>query len=240
MIFDPAILTSHAGLFLSGAWLTLQISFGAFLLGYALAILLAMVALLPGWLPRLLVGSYVAVLRAIPFIITLFVIYYGLPFAGIRLPAPLVGLVALGLFSSVYYTEIIRAAILAIPRGQFDSARAIGMTGVQAMRHVIAPQILRALVPPSTNTTLSMMKESAVLSSITVPELTYQGLVVQGQTYAVIEVFLAVTLLYWAMACGIAALARQAERRFGRAQASAVQRSEIASRYLSLDWRRQS
>jgi polar amino acid transport system permease protein len=237
MALDPSILLTYGPQFLAGAWLTLRISLGAFVLGYALGVALALVALMPGWLPRMLVTSYVTVLRAIPFVITLFVVYYGLPFAGIRLPAPLVGTVALALFASAYYAEVVRAAILAVPRGQFDSARAIGMTGAQAMRHIIAPQILRALMPPSTNTTLSMMKESSVLSAITVPELTYQGLAVQGQTYAVIEVFFAVTLLYWLMACGIAALAQWAERRLGRAQAGAVLRSEVAARYLSLDWR---
>ena len=187
-----------------------------------------------------MVAAYVGCLRSVPFIIILFVLYYGLPFAGIRLPAFLVGVVALAVFSSAYYAEVIRAAVQAIPSGQFDSARAIGMTYPQAMWHVITPQILRAVVPPSTSTTLSMMKESAVLSSITVPELTYQGLVVQGDTFAPVEVFAAVTILYWAMAIVIAAIARQAEARFGRYQTRAVMRSQIAARYLSLDWRRRA
>lgn len=237
MRFDLSVITGHAGQFLDGAWLTVQITLLAFLLGYALGIAMALLAMLPGRLPRWLVAGYVGALRSVPFIITLFVVYYGLPFAGIRLPAFLVGVVALAVFSSAYYAEIIRAAILAIPVGQFDSARAIGMTYPQAMRHVIAPQILRALVPPSTNTTLSMMKESAVLSSITIPELTYQGLVVQGDTFAPVEVFAAVAALYWAMAIVISAIARWAEARSGRAQAGAVLRSRTAARYLSLDWR---
>jgi polar amino acid transport system permease protein len=105
------------------------------------------------------------------------------------------------------------------------------------MWHVIGPQVVRGLVPPSTNTTLSMMKESAVLSSITVAELTYQGLVVQGETFAPFEVFFAVAGLYWLMATAIAAGAGRLERRTGRVQAGAVRRSPIAARYLSLDWR---
>lgn len=237
MRFEPAILAQYAPLFLQGAWLTVQITVCASLLGYALAVGVALLGLLRGWLPRLLVSAYVGALRSVPFIIILFVIYYGLPFAGLRLPALLVGTVALGLLASAYYAEVIRAAILAIPAGQFDSARAVGITYTQAMRNVIAPQVLRALVPPSTSTTLSMMKESAMLSSITVPELTYQGLVVQGETFAPFEVFAAVTLLYWAIAIVISGLARRAELRFGQVQAQAVQRSAIAAKYLSLDWR---
>ncbi len=125
-----------------------------------------------------------------------------------------------------------------LPRGQFESARAIGMSPAQAMRHVVAPQILRALVPPSTNMTLTMMKESAVLSSITVPELTYQGLVVQGNTFAPFEVFAAVASIYWLIAIVIADLSRRLERRVGAAQVEGTSRNRIAERYLSLVARR--
>lgn len=238
MPFDPAILLDYWPILLDGAWLTIRVSAAAFVIGYAAGIVVALVALAPGRPVRFLAGAYVEVLRNIPFIIILFVVYYGLPFSGIRLPATLVGTVALALFASAYYAEIVRAAILALPRGQFESARAIGMSPAEAMRHVVAPQILRALVPPSTNMTLTMMKESAVLSSITVPELTYQSLVVQGNTFAPFEVFAAVAVIYWLIAIVIAALSRSLERRAGAAQAAGVTGNPIAARYLSLEARR--
>ncbi len=237
MRFDPTLLVTHAPAFLAGAWVTLQVTVLAFLLGYAIGLGMALVALLPGALPRGLVAAYVATLRSIPFIITLFVVYYGLAFVDLRLPPAVTGTVALAVFAGAYYTEVIRAGILAIPRGQFDSGHAIGMTGPQVMRNIVFPQVVRGLVPPSTNTTLSMMKESAVLSSITVAELTYEGLVVQGQTFAPFEVFFAVAGLYWLMATAIAAGATWLEGRTGRVQAGAVRRSPVAARYLSLDWR---
>ncbi|WP_298954629.1 amino acid ABC transporter permease [uncultured Methylobacterium sp.] len=235
MTFDPALLIPYLPLLAAGAWLTLQVAAGAFVLGYLLGIVLALVALVPGRLPRLAVAAIVTVLRGIPFILILFLVYYGLPFWGVRLPAVLVGTVALALFAGAYYAEIIRAAILALPRGQFESARAIGMSPLQAMRHVIAPQILRGLVPPSTNMTLTMIKESAVLSSITVPELTYQGLVIQGNTFAPFEVFAAVTLIYWAITAIVAALAHRLERRTGRAREPLATRNALAASYLSFE-----
>jgi len=238
MHFDPAVLVDYWPLLLQGAWLTLQVSAAAFVMGYVVGIAIALIALVPGWVPRLVTGLYVETLRNIPFIIILFVVYYGLPFSGIRLPAVLVGTAALALFASAYYAEIVRAAILALPRGQFESARAIGMSPMSAMRHVVAPQILRTLVPPSTNMTLTMMKESAVLSSITVPELTYQSLVVQGNTFAPFEVFAAVASIYWLIAVVIAEASRRLERRVGTAQAGASGRNRIADRYLSLVARR--
>jgi His/Glu/Gln/Arg/opine family amino acid ABC transporter permease subunit len=240
MPFDPAILLDYWPILLDGAWLTIQVSAAAFVIGYAAGIVVALVALAPGRPVRFLAGAYVEALRNIPFIIILFIVYYGLPFSGIRLPATLVGTVALALFASAYYAEIVRAAILALPRGQFESARAIGMSPGEAMRHVVAPQILRSLVPPSTNMTLTMMKESAVLSSITVPELTYQSLVVQGNTFAPFEVFAAVAAIYWLIAIVVAALSRSLERRAGAAQAASVTGNPIAARYLSLEARRAS
>lgn len=238
MHFDPSVLVDYWPLLLQGAWLTLQVSVAALLMGYVAGIAVALIALVPGWLPGLVTGFYVETLRNIPFIIILFVVYYGLPFCGIRLPATLVGTAALALFASAYYAEIVRAAVLALPRGQFESARAIGMSPMSAMWHVVAPQILRALVPPSTNMTLTMMKESAVLSSITVPELTYQSLVVQGNTFAPFEVFAAVASIYWLIAAIIAEASRRLERRVGAVQANGVSRNRIADRYLSLVARR--
>ena len=238
MHFDPGLLLDYWPLLLQGAWLTVQISVAALIIGYAAGIAIAMIALMPGLLPRLIAGFYIETLRNIPFIILIFVVYYGLPFSGIRLPATIVGTLALALFASAYYAEIVRAAILALPRGQYESARTVGMSPAQAMRHVVAPQILRALVPPSTNMTLTMMKESSVLSSITVPELTYQSLVVQGNTFAPFEVFAAVASIYWLIAVVIAELSRRLERAAGAAQAENVGRNRLADRYLSLVARR--
>lgn len=235
MGFDLGVVVRYWPLFLEGAWMTLRLSAMAFVLAYALGIVLALISLLPSRPLRLLVDLYVLTLRSIPFIIILFVVYYGLPFWGLRLPAMVVGTGALALFASAYYAEIIRAGIAALPKGQYESARAVGMSPVQAMTHVVAPQILRSLVPPSTNMTLTMIKESAVLSSITVPELTYQGLVVQGNTFAPFEVFAAVTVLYLAMTSVVAHLATRVERRIGAHQPSGVGSNRLAASFLVLD-----
>lgn len=235
MSFDVDVLVRYWPLFLDGAWLTLRLSLVAFALAYAIGIAVALLSLAPSRVLRVAVDLYVLTLRSIPFIIILFVVYYGLPFWGIRLPAMVVGTGALALFASAYYAEIIRAGIQALPRGQYESARAVGMSPTRAMIHVVAPQIVRSLVPPSTNMTLTMIKESAVLSSITVPELTYQGLVVQGNTFAPFEVFAAVTLLYWAMTSVVARLASLFERRVGVGQARGVGSNRLAASFLVLD-----
>src|ERR1700761_6226994 len=148
MHFDPGLLLDYWPQLLQGTLLTIQVAASAFVLGYLIGIAIALIALLPGWPGRLVASVYIETLRNIPFIIIAFVVYYGLPFSGVRLPATLVGTIALGMFASAYYAEIVRAAILGLPRGQFESARAIGMSPAQAMWDVLAPQILRTLVPP--------------------------------------------------------------------------------------------
>jgi His/Glu/Gln/Arg/opine family amino acid ABC transporter permease subunit len=237
MHFDPSIIFDNAPLFLRGALLTLEICLCALVAGYIWGVALALLRIAPQRPLRFIAGAWIASMRSVPFIILLFVIHYGMPFAGLRLPSIVTGTVSLALFASAYYAEVVRAAIQALPPGQYESARVIGMSPAQAMRNVIFPQILRALVPPSTNITLTMLKESAVLSSVTIPELSYQGLIVQGNTFAPFEVFAAVAGLYWLISIATAELARRLERRVGGHQAARVTRNALAERYLSLDKR---
>ncbi len=149
--------------------------------------------------------------------IQVFLLFYVLPFYGIRIPANIVGIIGLALFGSVYYAEIIRAGIDAIPRGQLESARSIGMSHWQSMTNIVLPQTMRIILPPIGNQTLSLVKESSILSTITVQELTMSALIVQGQTFRPFEIFIVITLLYWGLneliATGLRIYERRLERR---------------------------
>ena len=139
-----------------------------------------------------------------------------MPFYGLRLSAEYVGILSLAAFGSAYFAEIIRAGIDAVPKGQLESARAIGMTDWQAMKNIILPQTVSIILPPLTNQTLTLIKESAVLSTITVHELTMTGLMVQGETFRPFEVFIMVALLYWALNETIATIMRKLEKKFSK------------------------
>ena len=141
-----------------------------------------------------------------------------MPFYGLRLSAEYIGVLALAAFGSAYFAEIIRAGIDAVPKGQLESARAIGMTDWQAMRNVILPQTLSIVIPPLTNQTLTLIKESAILSTITVHELTMTGLLVQGETFRPFEVFIMVALLYWALNETIATIMRRFEKKIKKSR----------------------
>lgn len=234
MSFDVSVIFNNLPLFLDGAWLTLRLTFVVFLIGMVIATV-AGIASFSGFVPlRWLVNGYIAIMRGIPFIVLLFLTHYGLPAAGLRVPAIITATVALSLFAGAYYAEIIRACIAALPPGQWEAARTIGMSPAKAAIHVIMPQIIVPMLPPLVNCTMTMIKESSVISSITIAELTFQGLVVQGNTFAPFEVFVAVALLYWAITSVFDFAARLLERRMKK---DGGQRSmtPLVARYLLLE-----
>ena len=224
MGLDFTIFIDYGPRILQGFLLTVQIVAGAVAIGLPLGVLLATGR--QSSLPpvRLLCTIVIEVVRNTPFMIQVFLLYYVLPFYGLRMPANLVGVLGLALFGSVYYAEVIRGGIDAIPRGQLESARAIGMSKWQAMRNIVLPQTLPIILPPLGNQTLSLVKESAILSTITVQEMTMTALRVQGETFRPFEAFIMIALLYWAFNETIAMALRSYERKLKRegAEAEAV------------------
>lgn len=211
-MLEYQIFFDYAPILLIGFWLTIKIVVCAIALGIPLGLFLGLGRRSNFVIISFLSTSFIELFRNTPFIIQVFLFYYVLPFYGLRLSAEYIGVFALAAFGSVYFAEIIRAGIDAVPKGQLESARAIGMTDWQAMRNVILPQTLSIVIPPLTNQTLSLIKESSILSTITVHELTMTGLMVQGETFRPFEVFIMVALLYWALNETIATIMRKFEQ----------------------------
>jgi polar amino acid transport system permease protein len=236
-MFDISVVTNNWQYFAHGIWVTVRVTTSAAILGFCIAFVIALMrtsALLP---LRIAAGAYVEVLRNIPFIILLFIFFYGLPFAGIRIPERVAGTIALAMFASAYYAEILRGAMAAVPHGQVEAARAMGFTHPQILRDIIVPQMWKFALPPMAGTTTMAVKESSILSTITVSELTYQGLIVQGMTFAPFEVFFAVASLYWIFTALLSWGFRKVERAVGSPEMAAAFRSPVARKYLSLDHR---
>ena len=216
MDLDFKIILDWWPLILDGFKLTLVIVIGAILLGIPLGGLLAFRRQSRFKVISISSTAFIELFRNTPFMIQVFLLFYVLPFYGIRIPANIVGIIGLALFGSVYYAEIIRAGIDAIPRGQLESARSTGMSYWQSMTNIVLPQTMRIILPPIGNQTLSLVKESSILSTITVQELTMSALIVQGQTFRPFEVFIVITLLYWGVNELIATCLRIYERRLKR------------------------
>lgn len=234
MRFDPSIIFENWQLFANGLLTTLLIVLVALPLAFVIAIPIAFMKLSRLWPLRALAIFYIEVFRNAPFLIVLYVIFYALPTLQIRLPALVVGTGVLCLYASSYLAEIIRGAFLAVPKGQLEAARAVGMSRLQGIMQVVAPQMLSGLIPPSTNMGIILIKETSVLALISVTELTYQGMSVQAATFAAFEVFLAVGALYWVLCAALSAIATSAEKRSARSIAGA-RRASVADSFLSLE-----
>lgn len=234
MALDLGILVNYWPEIAQGFLVTIMITVGALLVGLPLGIVLAFGKLARAATLRWPAAIFIEVIRNTPFMIQVYLTFYVLPFYGVRMPSWLVGIISLGLFSSVYYAEIMRAGIESVPRGQMEAARATGMSYARGMRHIVLPQTLGFVLPPTANQTLSLVKESAVLSTITVSEMTYTALRIQGETFSPFEAFLMIAALYWLLNEGIATVIRRLERRSRPARPRPVGRRPTAA--PSLRW----
>ena len=230
MSIDLSIFINYGPQLFLGFLMTIKIVISAIILGIPFGLVLALGQRSRLKLVRVLSASFIEIFRNTPFIIQVFMFFYVLPFYGFHLPAAYVGIVALAAFGSAYFAEVIRGGINAVAKGQLESARATGMSDWQAMRYVVLPQTLPIILPAMTNQTLSLVKESAVLSTITVGELTMAAVKVQGETFRPFEAFIMIAMMYWALNETIAIFMRRVERKVSNRS-----NSELASRTALAD-----
>lgn len=162
-------------LILSGLLTTLTLGVTCIVIGFICGIFLALVRLYAAKPLRLAAIGYIDVFRAIPVLVLLFVIYYALPFAGIRLSSFTSAATAISMVSAAYSAEIVRAGIEAIPKGQFEAARALGLHFGLTMLKVVLPQALKIVVPPLTSNSINVMKDTALASVVAMPDLLKQA-----------------------------------------------------------------
>jgi His/Glu/Gln/Arg/opine family amino acid ABC transporter permease subunit len=229
MSIDLSIFITYGPQLFLGFLMTIKIVISAIILGIPFGLVLALGQRSRLKLVRVLSASFIEIFRNTPFIIQVFMFFYVLPFYGFHLPAAYVGIVALAAFGSAYFAEVIRGGINAVAKGQLESARATGMSDWQAMRYVVLPQTLPIILPAMTNQTLSLVKESAVLSTITVGELTMAAVKVQGETFRPFEAFIMIAMMYWALNETIAIFMRRVERKVSnRSNSGLASRTALA------------
>lgn len=148
----------------------------------------------------------VEIIRGTPFLVQVFLLYYGGPFIGLSLDNIPAGILALTVYASAYYSELWRAGFDAVPRGHVEAADCVGLSPVQTMARIILPEMTMLILPPMVNMTILMLKETAILSIISVPELTLTVSALGTQHYAFVESFTILALVYWGLveACGSA------------------------------------
>ncbi|MFN7050789.1 MAG: ectoine/hydroxyectoine ABC transporter permease subunit EhuC [Gemmobacter sp.] len=208
--------SGYMTLILQGALVTAQLT----VMGAALALVMAFVAGL-GRLSRFaalraLAVVYIEFFRGTSIFVQLFWVYFVLPFAGITLDPLAAGVMALGLNVGAYGAEVVRGAVLSVPRDQYEACIAVNLTRMQRMRHVILPQALPLMLPTFGNNAIELLKATAVVSLISLTDMTFQAQVVRAQTGSTLIPFAMILGLYFLMSLAISGGVRWLERRVTR------------------------
>lgn len=182
--------------YLDAAWLTLRLSLEAFVLAFALGLFGALARGSRYAVLRAPAAVYVEVIRNTPVLLQMFVAYFALPTTGLRLSPVQAGVLALGVNVGAYLTEIFRAGIAAVPRGQREACRVLALTPARTFLHVVLPQALRNVYPAVVNQLVQIILGSSLLSAISVPELTGTAMVINSRTLLTVQVFGIAAVLY--------------------------------------------
>jgi polar amino acid transport system permease protein len=212
-MFDVDILREAIPVIASAALVTIKLTVAAAAVSLIAGTLLAVLQVgggRPGyWISR----AYVSLMRGTPLFVQLLVVFFALPLLGIRGQAFLAASIAIGLNSGAYVTEILRAAILAVPRGQVEAAEAVGLSRAAVWRRIVLPQAAITSIPMLTAELTIILKSTPLASVISVTEMTYAGVLIQARAFSAIEVFLPIAAGYILLAQVIARTARHLERR---------------------------
>lgn len=200
---------------LQGAVVTIQVTILSFLLSSLIGLTLALMRLSSIGVIKRTASVVIDVIRGLPIIVQLFYIYFVLPEFGIQLTAFQAGVVGLGIAYSAYQAENFRGGIEAVDPGQREAAQAMGMRNGLTMRRVILPQAFKIALPPYGNTLVMMLKDSSLVSTITVLEMTRAGQLIASSTFENMTVYTLVALLYLIMSLPLVWVLRRLERRVG-------------------------
>jgi cystine transport system permease protein len=195
---------------------TVPLTILSFVLGIAVGFGTALARLFAPTPLAVVFRLYVGLFRGTPLLVQLFLIFYGLPSVGIVLDAFPAALIGFTLNVGAYTSEIIRAVIVAVPKGQWEAAYSIGMTWPQAMRRTIVPQASRIAVPPLSNTFIALVKDTSLAAAITVPELFRAGQEIVATSYEPLILYIEVALIYLAVSSVLSSLQARLERRLSR------------------------
>ena len=210
------MIDSLPSLLLACVMFTIPLTLLSFVLGLGVGFVAAITRLFAPAPFAAIVRFYVWIIRGTPLLVQLFLIFYGLPSVGIVLDAFPAALIGFTLNVGAYTSEIIRAVLVSVPKGQWEAAYSIGMTWGQAMRRTILPQAARVAVPPLSNTFISLVKDTSLAAAITVPELFRAGQRIVATTYEPLILYVEVALIYLAVSSLLSMLQARLEKRLSR------------------------
>ncbi|MCC2596348.1 amino acid ABC transporter permease [Pusillimonas sp. MFBS29] len=202
---------------LKGTGYTLIFAFSAMLGGLLVGFALAVLRIIPSRFTQVPATVYVSMMRGTPLLVQVFIIYYGLPSIGISFDPLTAGVLALSLNAGAYISESLRGAILGISRGQWSAGYSLGLGYGQNLRYVVMPQALRLAVPSMSNSLISLIKDTSLVSVITVTELLLATKDVIATTFQPLPLYLAAAGIYWVLSLCLEQVQARLEKYYGRA-----------------------
>lgn len=194
---------------------TIPLSLITFVIGLILAILTALARISHVRILQIIARIYVSAIRGTPLLVQLFIIFYGLPNVGLTINPYTSAVIGFSLSVGAYASEIIRAAILSIPKGQWEAGYSIGMTYSQALIRIILPQAARVSVPPLSNTFISLVKDTSLASLVLVTEMFRKAQEIASMNYEFLLVYSEAALIYWGICFFLSVLQQFMEKRLG-------------------------
>lgn len=215
MSFDWSLIWDNIPILLQGAVITIQITVMAVGCGFFIGMIAALANLSRFKIVRLLVKCYVELFRGTPLLVQIFMIYFALPMViGQSINPYVAAVTACSINSGAYVSEIFRAGIQSIDKGQMEAGLSLGLTWAQTMRYIVMPQAFKAIIPPLGNEFIAMMKDTSLVSVIGFEELTRRGQLIIARTYGSFEIWTAVAIIYLIMTLSISQLVAFLERRY--------------------------
>jgi His/Glu/Gln/Arg/opine family amino acid ABC transporter permease subunit len=198
MSLDWSVVWEHRGQFLAGTWMTIVLTVSTMAIAIPGGLILALMRLSRWRLVRGFATAFVEFFRATPLILQVYWVFYVLPATfGILLPDVTTGLLALSLNVSSFNSETFRAGIISIRQGQWNAGLALGMSRAQVFKEIVLPQATMRVLPALASTWVSLFKDTSLVSTIAVMELSYVSLQIRAQTYRILEVLTAMAAIYW-------------------------------------------
>jgi polar amino acid transport system permease protein len=210
-----SVLAAYWPVIFGGLWTTARICFFSILLGLALGLAIEL-ARQHFRVLRLPCRIYIEFFRGSPILIQLFLLYYAGPGFGLVLDPEAAGVAGLGLYGAAYFAEVYRSGFESIPRGQLEAAACLGIGPLRTLLRIKLPQMTALVLPPMVNQAIILIKDSAVLSIITVPELTKVTAKIINETFSIAEPLLVLALFYWLLVTGLSGLGAMLEGRLTR------------------------
>jgi polar amino acid transport system permease protein len=193
----PTVLIENGWYLIKGAGVTVLLSLATVIPSTVIGVGVALLRVFGGRLFRGLIGLYLYVVRGVPLLVLLFFMYFVLPYSGVNLPPVFGGILVMSIYFAAFMSEVFRAALLSLPKAQWDAARSLGMPRTLMLRIVIFPQVFRVAAPPFVNTCVLLIKSTSLVSIISLWELTLAGREVAERTFAPLQIFGGVAALYF-------------------------------------------